>query len=255
MVVLDQNPVVETRSMIHSAARTHGVLLERAKQWRRLAGIEDRYPPGCRIDKAPRQRGNAGEPLQEIERGPLRRKEAGGVAHICGDRRSRFAPGAVRVVDCHRHARIELTERFRGDFESGDDTGRLRQNDRPRLLLGIDGALGGDVAPAVVLGECSAHQLPIGSSVKRLEGHALHGRDSGGGSSPKTSSVSSTSANRRSLMWVAARKSRCAGTRPSNLRGSVAIEITAFTGFFSIDLMRRTSASAAWVASRTASAE
>src|SRR6266545_2781429 len=38
MVVLDQDPVVESRAMVRAAAGAHGVLLERAKRRRRLPG-------------------------------------------------------------------------------------------------------------------------------------------------------------------------------------------------------------------------
>ena len=71
VVVLDQDPVVEARAMVAAAAGAHRVLLERAQRRRRLARVEHRDPAVGGVDVAPRQRGDPGQALQEVERGPF----------------------------------------------------------------------------------------------------------------------------------------------------------------------------------------
>ena len=71
VVVLDQDPVVEARAMVAAAAGAHRVLLERAQRRRRLARVEDGDPAVGGVDVAARQRRDAGQALQEVERRPL----------------------------------------------------------------------------------------------------------------------------------------------------------------------------------------
>src|SRR6185295_16434782 len=116
--------------------------------------------------------------------------------------------------------------------------------------LAIDDRLGRHVAPSEVLGKGTPDQLPVHAGVERFHGPRPHAA----GSSANSSFGSLTSPKVKSRMCVAAWKSRAAGPSPENAAGSTALLITAFVGFFSSDLMRRTSASASCVASRTASA-
>ena len=121
VVVLDQDAVVQPAAMIDAAAGAHGVLLERAQQRRRLARVEDDDAPAGGIDELPRQRGDAGEPLQEVERRALGRQQRRRVAR---DTRRRRCPArhalAVAVPDRDGDARIELAERLAGDVEAGE---------------------------------------------------------------------------------------------------------------------------------------
>ena len=71
VVVLDQDRVEQADAVIDRAAGAHGVFLERAQRRRRLARVEDGDAPAGGVDEAPRARGDARQPLQEIERGAL----------------------------------------------------------------------------------------------------------------------------------------------------------------------------------------
>src|SRR5690606_23122028 len=131
-----------------------------------------------------------------------------GVSDELGDDRSWRAHAAIAVVHGDLHDRIELAEGLDRDVEAGHDTARLRQDDGACLLIAIDGRLGGDIAPAEILGQRAADQLAVDAWIQRLEGHALHATVSDANSS----TGSATSANDRSRMCEAARKSRAAGS-------------------------------------------
>ena len=62
---------------LRAAAGAHRILLQRAQRRRGLARVEDRDLPAGRVDEAPRQRRDAGQPLQEIERGSFGRQHRG----------------------------------------------------------------------------------------------------------------------------------------------------------------------------------
>ena len=85
--------------MVRRAAGAHRVLLERAQRRRRLARVEDGDAAAGGVDEPARQRRDAGQPLQEIERGPLGRQQRARRARDLGDRRRR--PRSVAVVLRH----------------------------------------------------------------------------------------------------------------------------------------------------------
>ena len=135
VVVLDQNAVVQAEAMVAAAAGAHGVLLQRAQQRCRLARVEDRDASRRGIDELPRQRGDAGQPLHEVERGAFRRQQRRGMPANLGDHGARLTQRAPsRVTDADGDGRIELPERFRGDVEPGDDAARFGQEHGARLL-------------------------------------------------------------------------------------------------------------------------
>ena len=69
MIVLDEDAVAETQAMIVSAAAAHRVFLQHAPARRRLAGVENLHRQiGDERRVAPRLRGDAAEPLKEIQR-------------------------------------------------------------------------------------------------------------------------------------------------------------------------------------------
>ena len=99
MVVLDQDPVVEPEAVIGASTRAHGVLLQGAHQRCRLARVEDGDATGGRIDELPRERGDAGEPLNEVERRALAGQQRVGPAADLSDGGAGRAQRAVAVMN------------------------------------------------------------------------------------------------------------------------------------------------------------
>ena len=120
VVVLDQDAVVEAGAMVAAAAGAHRVLLERAQRRRRLARVEHGDPVRGGVDETPRQRGDARQALQEVERGPLRRQHQRRRAADLGGDVARLAPIAVTIPERDVHRGIELTERLCRHVEAGE---------------------------------------------------------------------------------------------------------------------------------------
>jgi hypothetical protein len=72
VVVLDQDAVVERHPMVAPAAAAHRVLLERPPAGRGLARVDDVGAGAAhRFDVAAGERGDARQPLHEVQRRPL----------------------------------------------------------------------------------------------------------------------------------------------------------------------------------------
>ena len=126
VVVLDQDRVEEADAMVRRAAGAHRVLLERAQRRRRLARVEDGDAAAGRVDELARARGDAGQPLQEIERGPLADEQR---ARRTRRRSAISSPGRARVAvvpsrASTRDGRLELPERLERDVEAGERRSR-----------------------------------------------------------------------------------------------------------------------------------
>ena len=68
MVVLDQDAIPQTEAVIRPATQRHGPFFQDPQARRRLPGIDDPGPePLHRVAELRRQRGDAGQPLQEIQ--------------------------------------------------------------------------------------------------------------------------------------------------------------------------------------------
>ena len=94
VVVLDQDRVVEAEAVVRAAAGAHGVFLQGAKARRGLARAGDpRLRAGDGVDIAARQRGDAGEMAEEVERHALGGKDR---ARVAGDARDDRAGGDAR---------------------------------------------------------------------------------------------------------------------------------------------------------------
>ena len=111
------------RTAYFSSARSVGVVLRVSRTVMRAAGG---------VDEPPRQRRDAGQPLQEVERRPLggqhRRAPAATSATTSpGSQRRRR-----RDARSNAHRRIELPEGLGRDVEAGDDARRLGQDDAAR---------------------------------------------------------------------------------------------------------------------------
>jgi hypothetical protein len=99
VVVLDQNSVVESEAVVGASTRTDGVLLQGAHQRCGLASVEDGDVTGGRIDELSRERRDAGEPLNEIERRALSCQERIGSAADLSNGGAGRAQRAVAVVN------------------------------------------------------------------------------------------------------------------------------------------------------------
>ena len=72
VVVLDQDGVVQAGAVVGAAAAGHGVLVQRAQAGGRLARVQQLHAgSGHQVGVAPCRRGDAGHPLQQVERGAL----------------------------------------------------------------------------------------------------------------------------------------------------------------------------------------
>src|SRR5205085_7543529 len=121
VIVFDQNRVVQPEPMVRPAAGAHRVLLQFAERWRRFAGVEDRDAAAGGVDETPRQRRNAAEPLEKVERGALAGEER---PRRPGNGRNRGAGRAALAVsgaDGDRDAGFELPEGLQRHVEAGDD--------------------------------------------------------------------------------------------------------------------------------------
>ena len=86
MVVLEHHPVAQVASMVGTAARSDGRLLQRAQARGRLAGVPHPRATARRRDERSGDRGDAGQVAEEVERRPLagedRRERSGeDIAH------------------------------------------------------------------------------------------------------------------------------------------------------------------------------
>ena len=76
VVVLDQDAVAEVEAVVVAAAEAYGVALESAEAGRRLARVDDAHrQAGDGVGEGARQRGGAGEALEEVEGDALGRED------------------------------------------------------------------------------------------------------------------------------------------------------------------------------------
>ena len=168
MVILDQHAIIQPGAMVAPAAHAHRVLLQRAQPRRRLARIHDLRP--CiphRRDTARRQRGDAGEPPQEVERGPLGRQQRARLARDLRQRRASLHRVAIRHERLERALGSSCGEDARA-IGSPATTPASRATIRAVALHPRrDRRLGRHVAAPDVLGQRAADQVAI---EERIEG-------------------------------------------------------------------------------------
>ena len=147
MVVLDHRDVVQAHPLVGAPAAAHRVLLQGAQPGRRLAGVQDRRAGALeRVGPPTGVRGDAGEPADQVQQGPLPRPAA---ARVGPRRRGQHVaaahPVAVRRDAARRRPRPTRAARRRprrtpgGQRQPGDDA--VRPGDD---LGGADAGLGGD---------------------------------------------------------------------------------------------------------------
>ena len=117
-----------------------------AQAGRRLARVEEvRGRPRERVDVGPRRRRDAGQPLDEVQRGPLGREDRDGRPLDPGEDGSRADAGAVLDEDLDGGRGAEEGEDAREERGAGDD-GRLAADHVARDAgLGTEDGEGGDV--------------------------------------------------------------------------------------------------------------
>ncbi len=121
--------------MVEAAAAAHRVFLQRPQARRGLSRAADAHfgAFGAR-DIVRRQRRDAGQPADEIQRGPLRRENG---ARRARDRQHVLPAGNARgVADMRAHLDVgrELLQRRQRQRQSGDHAGLARDQDRLRFV-------------------------------------------------------------------------------------------------------------------------
>ena len=158
MVVLDEHAVVEAEAVVaaapaatayFSSARRPGVVLRVS----RIAA------PGAgdRVDVALRQRRDAGESAEEVERHPLAGEDRALGPCYQGHGGRPIDDGAFSHERLEANIAIERAKDGLGDAEPADDAGLLDEELGRADGLGRDGGLGRDVAFPDVLRECRRH--------------------------------------------------------------------------------------------------
>src|SRR5581483_9513701 len=123
VVVLDEDAIGEADAVVVPAALADGVLLQEPPAGGGLARVEDLAAAAGDIDVAARQRGDAAEPLQEVQGRALRGQDR---AHRPGERGQAGAGrdgGAVGDRRRDGDVRIDRLEHEGGDRQPGDDAG------------------------------------------------------------------------------------------------------------------------------------
>jgi hypothetical protein len=154
--------------VVRAAARADGELLERTEAGRRLARVEDRrVGPSNGLDVAARQRGDAGQTAEQVERRSFSGEKRTRVARDTCDRP--FRNVAVMHDALERDAWVELAEYGLRDIEPAGDAFLLQQDRDVEPCVGRDDGVGREVAVADVLREEAAN----------VDSRQLHGSSSG----------------------------------------------------------------------------
>ena len=104
VVVLDEHRVVEAHPVVRATTTAHGPLLRDPQPGRRLAGVEDDRA-GARdgVHVPARERRDAGQPAQQVERQPLTGEHGTGGALEAGD-----DAGVTPVAVCRDGSRTQV---------------------------------------------------------------------------------------------------------------------------------------------------
>ena len=160
VVVLDEDPVVQSEAMVRRASAGHGALLERAQARRRLARVQDRRAGALHgLDVAPRERGDARHAREQVERSALARQHGarGSLDRRDRDRRVRDL-GAFGDKRGDAHVRVERGVDRDDRVEPADHAGLLHEQARATAQTLVEQALARAIAGvAEILGERVAH--------------------------------------------------------------------------------------------------
>ena len=162
----DEHAVVEPNPMVHPARHPHGILFQGAQGRHGLPGVEHGDPSRAGIDEIPCHRGNPAQPLQEVQRGALRRQQRGRTAPQPGQLGTGLAALSLASRGFELHMRVELPETLHRHVQTGQHTRCADDDHAGRRELGGDDRLGGHIAPSHVLGKRPPHDLAIGRRVE-----------------------------------------------------------------------------------------
>ena len=145
---------MQAETVVHAAAGFHRRFFKGAQAGRGFARVENlRLRPANGFDEAARERGDAGEPLQKIQRDALAGEDR---AHKAAD----FEHGVARrdftaVVAENRdmQSAVHARESFRSRLHAGDDRRFLRYDPRATALIFGHEKFARHVTSADVLGE------------------------------------------------------------------------------------------------------
>ena len=136
---LIEDRVVEPEAVVAAAAARDRVLLERAQPGRRLARVEDLGAGALDGVHVPaRERGDAGEAAEEVERRALAGQDRRGAAREARDDRPAVDRVAVGGERFEAQVGIERVEDVAGDVEAADDAGLLHEDLRRAGRIGGD---------------------------------------------------------------------------------------------------------------------
>ena len=154
MVVFDEYAVIQPEAMVSSPAHGDSVLLERAQARGRLPRVEDRDAGSSDSVHVPlRERRNAGEPREEVERRPLSGEDRPLRGRHARDRAA-LDKGSLLDQRVQVEPVIERAEHGLRRTETTDDS-VLSQDEHGRPKgLGVDGRLGRHIPLTDVFREC-----------------------------------------------------------------------------------------------------
>lgn len=133
--------------MVVSAAADHGMLLERAQPWSRLAGVDDACPPGGGLDKGVSLSGDSAHALAEVQRDPfgLQHRPSG-----AGDRGKHLTCSesvSVGGGEVDRDALVDECEGTGEDLDPGEHPVFAGTQIGRRRGCGGDEDFAGEIAP------------------------------------------------------------------------------------------------------------
>jgi len=161
VVVLPQHRLSQRAAVRDAAPYNHRVTLEGAQARCGLAGVGDpRLRPGHRLDRPARQRGDAREPLQEVERDALPGEQRAGRRPHAREHRPRGHPLAIRPARLEARVPLERAVDACDDRQASDDEPALGDEGGARgLPRRCAKQPGRYVLGRAVLGERALHLL------------------------------------------------------------------------------------------------
>ena len=149
MIILHQNHVVQTRTVVHAAASEYRGLFQCAQSSGRLACVQ--YFCGMTSDgihELPRQRCDAAEVLKKIQRHAFGFENRARKAAQLNDNVASDYGSAIRLMDLDIRRGIDLPENFRSRRGAGNN-GWFPSNDAPGCVQPLGNEkLGGDIPVA-----------------------------------------------------------------------------------------------------------
>src|SRR3989338_4264475 len=159
MVRLDQNSLSEVGTVVPPSPGAHCVLLESAQPWEGLTGVEDARAggPGA-LDVAVRERGDAAERAQEVERGALGGEDGASSALNGKNRVATLHAGAILAFEHTAQRTIKRLKAAHSHGPAGENA-RSLGDDRgapPHPWRGDP--LGGEIAPRRIFAQGGVDQ-------------------------------------------------------------------------------------------------